>query len=470
MEDQLNHIFSEHLQCQIEFRPVQADHDKFGDYSFDIGKTCGEEARKKYLLNTCHDENYNYQAQKLVDKMNLVLEEDHLQLESGSLSQVSHFKLKGTHICCYLRKEARIDDENKLYAKSARDYSFFSSNQHLGFEKFDGRIDLSKDFCDDKNVTGVAMESIRDIRSQNSFESKKDELEFINQTSDTSEVQCAKPIGLAKSPLREKYGVPKDCLFVPNLFTQVEMNEEICEQIQDIIEESRYVWILHTPDNARRCLSDTEEILEEEELRTCLNTMPMCDKVWSIGFVEEINDCNLIISGARIIHHSIICDIRRLTSEIITKLPKEFMKLSNISQAMVENICKGPGFAEDYIKEEIDCISKSIHTVLYKKEVSEELDILVKQGKLEFYDSPLAIKSRLSIILSLGPECISIPSSDEARTIKVISFDNLVVIYHENNDSIKVLKVIWGTHFVESARVHTSSWVKTLVKAIGLEE
>ena len=111
MESRLSHYFSEELQLPVNFKPTVGKEKKFGHYSFPLGLDLFDDCRDSSKPNSAKDMNFNYQSEKLVEKMNLLLDEDHLGSVSEVLSQISHFKIFKNKICCFLRKDPRMDDE-----------------------------------------------------------------------------------------------------------------------------------------------------------------------------------------------------------------------------------------------------------------------------------------------------------------------------------------------------------------------
>eukprot|EP00344_Euplotes_crassus_P001366 CAMPEP_0197015288 /NCGR_PEP_ID=MMETSP1380-20130617/73646_1 /TAXON_ID=5936 /ORGANISM="Euplotes crassus, Strain CT5" /LENGTH=164 /DNA_ID=CAMNT_0042441095 /DNA_START=334 /DNA_END=829 /DNA_ORIENTATION=+ len=156
------------------------------------------------------------------------------------------------------------------------DDPFATGYQDLEFDQMEDTVISSGDFCEDKTDSEPDMEYSYCNAFKNSIgiKNNQSDLLHVEEVVDSSEFLHLKPIGLAESPLREKYGLPEDCLLIPKVLTKVEAKQRTLEQIQEIIDESRYIWIQHTPDNARRLISGPDDILEEEDLQAYLEEMP----------------------------------------------------------------------------------------------------------------------------------------------------------------------------------------------------
>lgn len=100
--------------------------------------------------------------------------------------------------------------------------------------------------------------------------------------------------------------------------------------------------------------------------------------------------------------------------------------------------------------------------VHFSKSVVDDLDLIISQGKLDFYNSKDDVISSLSLILSTDPVCIQTHIEKFQKYISAIAYDNLKVIYENTDTSIKVFKIVWSTHFVETGAEHSKEWLHSL--------
>lgn len=285
---------------------------------------------------------------------------------------------------------------------------------------------------------------------------------------DAFKIDTYKVIGIAQSPLREKYGIPKNSFWVPKIITIIKLEQKELERVEEYIAESKYIWIQHTADNGQRLLSEKKDSPDRSESDTNLSSIFYQKKVWSLGKLNKIHHSELRISCAKIIHNSTIFDIQNLTSKIVITDSKNLINNSFVPRKLFQRITEGVESAEDFLKEEK--WQKSTKTIKCTEGVMKELDYLIQQEKLEYFESPEAFIEAINSLLISDPHCIQTIIPKKLTQIRAISFDNCMVFYHYNSKRIKVFKVVWGTHFVENNKTHSLEWVNSLIKVLGFDE
>lgn len=194
---------------------------------------------------------------------------------------------------------------------------------------------------------------------------------------------------------------------------------------------------------------------------------------WSLAKVEKIESNSILVSGVKILNNTPIFDLQNLESKVVLEqnefahsehsVYKEVLK-SVFQESLVEN---SPSEIVDKV---IDKNVPTLKTISYTEAVLQDLTKIVEQGKLDFYHTTEDAVAAINFALSMDPVSINTTTRNLKREISAVALDNLMIIFEKVGEVIKIFKIIWSTHFVETKTEHTKEWLDSLSTILNLEQ
>ena len=346
-----------------------------------------------------------------------------MQDEDVALSKVSHFIHSKGVISCFLEDQQAIDD----VTKSTNDILYSD-------ETTSEKLTSDEEAIEDK-FTNTNLDMTRAC---------------------TGEIE---PIGYAESVFREVHGVPETYEFIPNALAKIQLSSPKFNELRE---------------NERNCCkleSDTHKMKLVHHSTIAEVGIERCER-WSLAKIEKIEGNTIWISGAKIINNTSIFDIKNIwnneiTDEIRTQI-SENRHVKNIFDKVLKEHDQEASEEISFEAEIKDMLPKD-KSITYTAAVLKELGGFVQQGRLDFYNSVEDVTEAIKTVLSMDPLAIETKTKGKKESISAIAFDNLMIIYQSKEKAVKVFKVLWTRHFIETGAEHSQQWLDSIATILNFD-
>ena len=253
-----------------------------------------------------------------------------------------------------------------------------------------------------------------------------------------------RPIGYLESCYREKFGTPRQSGFVKNARARLSLVNEINSSCLDGLEEFGYIWIIFIfhvglNDYNNRKTKITPPKLEGAKKGVFATRSPHRYNPigLSIAKLEKIEDRTITISGIDLIHGTPVLDIKPY--HYLDSLDRDELKFPNWLT---------------------DSKEKGRLKVFFTEESDEELKLMVKSGKLDFYNSYDEVKEFVQQVFELNPHSIHTLNKHK-EGIYACALDNMNIIYkmNEEKSEITIYKVLWVDNTQPREKLRTKEWL-----------
>uniref|UniRef100_A0A7S3NDU6 Uncharacterized protein n=1 Tax=Euplotes harpa TaxID=151035 RepID=A0A7S3NDU6_9SPIT len=194
---------------------------------------------------------------------------------------------------------------------------------------------------------------------------------------------------------------------------------------------------------------------------------------FSLAKVDKIESNTISISGAKIVNNSYIVNLANIESMTENDAQNKILSLDNFHQKILKKIFEADSESkslENLLSEELATKIANSKSVEYSYSAMKELREIVGQMKLDFYDSIEEVMALINSVLVTKPFCIKTNTKSLQREICAVALDNLTIIYEDQEDCIKVFKIVWSTYFIETGSCHTKDWLDSLSNALNFEK
>lgn len=436
MKSWFDELLQEESTFKFHFRPVLINQEKRGHFSTSSLFKYIQEHNKYYEGDLNKHINLPSAIAFVVQNLNDLLTEKDEVSEDHVLHKISHFTEKNGVVSGFFSDKQAIEE----LVESTKEMIYSDE-------------DLSEHVTEDPEL----------LQEESQESDMDDDAEIESSDSAT--------LGFVESVFREVHGLPTLFGFVPKALAKIHLNDLKFDSVLEKVGETRYIWIQHIFHNnwEWQIISLKDEIKASSQ-----NSERSSERwnTWSLAQVDKVDGKTIWISGAIILHGTPIFAIESFNTKPFQELSKEVPKIDSFSSKLIEKIslnCNDDLSPEDIINEEIEKFYPEMKSITYSDSVLKELKGIVEQGKLDFYYTIDEVISALNFVLSTEPIWIITQTKVLQKNIYAVAFDNLMVIYEKWGECIKVVKLVWSTHFIETGSQHTKEWLDTFSTVLGLE-
>lgn len=162
----------------------------------------------------------------------------------------------------------------------------------------------------------------------------------------------------------------------------------------------------------------------------------------SLAKLDKIDGRTICISGSDLIHGTPVIDIK----------PYHYL------DSLDEDILKQSSTFPDWLLESKE---RGRLKVDYSENSKAELEEIIKQGKLDFYDNFDEISQVIQEVFELNPHSVHTLNKHK-EGIYAVALDNLHIVYTMNQDLIVIVKVLYVNNSEPQEKLRTKEWLEKM--------